>query len=118
MAATVLDTLNRLVTPQLVGAASTRLGESERAVSKEARCGRSHDPGGADATIERPEPALTAHESADRAGTLVLSAEPQRWIAVTAPRRPTTPRARARRRSTPSSARTNTPSTARHNGGS
>jgi len=34
MATTVLDTLNGLVTPQLVGAASTRLGESETAVSK------------------------------------------------------------------------------------
>jgi hypothetical protein len=39
--------------------------------------------------------------------TLVLSAEPQRWIAVTAPPRPTIPR--ARRRSNASSARTNTP---------
>ena len=34
MATTVLDSLNGLVTPQLVGAASMRLGESENAVSK------------------------------------------------------------------------------------
>ena len=34
MAATVLDSLNGLVTPQLLGVASSRLGESESAVSK------------------------------------------------------------------------------------
>jgi len=44
---------------------------------------------------------------------LVFNADPQRWIAVIAPARPRIPSARARRCVKPSSARTNTPSTAR-----
>ena len=46
--------------------------------------------------------------------TLAFEADPHLWIAVTAPPRPSIPRWRARRRSKPSTARTNTASTVRH----